>query len=80
MQTIVPGPPYLFGVFTVATAMMIAFFIPKSLDHVYRPLATQDNNTPSEGLIMSFRTSKKINEKLSDSDEAILIEAGECEL
>ena len=64
--------------------MMIAFFIPKSLDHVYRPLPTKDIEG-SENMMMqlnlpSSRTSKKINEKMSDSDDPILIEADESKL
>ena len=69
-----PGPPYLFGVFTVVVAMLIAFFIPKSLDQVYKPVLIDD--TDAEDVTKKVKhfsktyDQKKANGKLlSDSDE-----------
>ena len=81
LQTILPGPPYLFGVFTVIVAIMIAFFIPKSLDHVYRPLTTKNPDSSSESM-MKLSTArnlnqKKISGKLSDTDDPPLIHTDE---
>uniref|UniRef100_H2YPS6 Major facilitator superfamily (MFS) profile domain-containing protein n=1 Tax=Ciona savignyi TaxID=51511 RepID=H2YPS6_CIOSA len=78
--TILPGPPFLFGTFTVMMAMLIAFFIPKNLSAPYRPVATKDTDSiPIEGnSLVTFtakhrggqRTGKKSDYvKLSDSDD-----------
>lgn len=59
-----PGPPYLFGVFAVILAMLIAFFIPKSLNHVYRPLTSKE-----QGKSENNQVQKKLMGKLSDSED-----------
>nr|XP_026690310.1 hippocampus abundant transcript 1 protein isoform X1 [Ciona intestinalis] len=86
LLTILPGPPFLFGAFTVIMAMLIAFFIPRNIQNPYRQVSTKDSDSQlNEGNALvsvsgcsskhrTARTNKKNDyAKMSDSDDGITI-------
>ncbi|XP_076812768.1 hippocampus abundant transcript 1 protein-like isoform X2 [Clavelina lepadiformis] len=72
LLTILPGPPYLFGTFTVILAMLIAWFLPKHWQNMYRQVPNKDIEQENHiSLIARTQHQKKALEsgKMSDAED-----------